>query len=99
MCVQGLKRYYALLLCDDGKLCLIKELDGRRKIAEKEFAWNWDTDYELRLEAAGSNLIACIDGNVVFEYSDTNRPLLTGSVALVCTEGRVDFRDVSIRGR
>ena len=58
-----------------------------------------DTDYELRLEAAGSNLIACIDGNVVFEYSDTNRPLLTGSVALVCTEGRVDFRDVSIRGR
>lgn len=99
VCVQGLKRYYALLLCDDGKLRLIKELDGRRKIAEKEFAWNWDTDYELRLEAAGSNLIACIDGNVVFEYSDTNRPLLTGSVALVCTEGRVDFRDVSIRGR
>ena len=98
-CVQGLKRYYALLLCDDGKLRLIKELDGRRKIAEKEFAWNWDTDYELRLEAAGSNLIACIDGNVVFEYSDTNRPLLTGSVALVCTEGRVDFRDVSVRGR
>ncbi len=99
VCVQGLKRYYALLLCDDGKLRLIKELDGRRKIAEKEFAWNWDTDYELRLEAAGSNLIACIDGNVVFEYSDTNRPLLTGSVALVCTEGRVDFRDVSVRGR
>ena len=99
VCVQGLKRYYALLLCDDGKLRLIKELDGRRKFAEKEFAWNWDTDYELRLEAAGSNLIACIDGNVVFEYSDTNRPLLTGSVALVCTEGRVDFRDVSVRGR
>ena len=99
VCVQGLKRYYAFLLCDDGKLRLIKELDGRRELAEKEFAWNWDTDYELRLKAAGSNLIACIDGNVVFEYSDTNRPLLTGSVALVCTEGRVDFRDVSVRGR
>ena len=99
VCVQGLKRYYALLLCDDGKLRLIKELDGRRELAEKEFAWNWDTDYELRLKAAGSNLVAFIDGDVVFEYSDTNRPLLTGSVALVCTEGRVDFRDVSVRGR
>ena len=99
VCVQGLKRYYALLLCDDGKLRLIKELDGRRELAEKEFAWNWDTDYELRLKAAGSNLVAFIDGDVVFEYLDTNRPLLTGSVALVCTEGRVDFRDVSVRGR
>ena len=99
VCVQGLKRYYALLLCDDGKVRLIKELDGRRELAEKEFAWNWDTDYELRLKAAGSNLVAFIDGDVVFEYLDTNRPLLTGSVALVCTEGRVDFRDVSVRGR
>ena len=99
VCVQGLKRYYALLLCDDGKARLIKELDGRTELAEKEFSWDWDTEHELRLEAAGSNLIACIGGNVVFEYSDTERPLLTGSVALVCAEGRVDFHSVSVGGR
>ena len=98
-CVQGLKRFYALLLCDDGTVRLIKELDGRTELAGKEFAWNWDTDYELRLEPAGSNLIACIDGDVVFEHSNTNCPLLAGSVALVCSEGRVDFRCVSVRGR
>ncbi len=99
VCVQGLKRFYALLLCDDGKARLIKELDGRTELAAKEFAWDWDTDYELNLEAAGSNLVACVGGDVVFEYSDTDRPLLTGSVALVCTEGRVDFQDVSVGGR
>ena len=99
VCVQGLKRYYALLLCDDAKVRLIKELDGRTELAEKEFAWDWDADHELRLEAAGSNMIAYIDGDVVFEYSDTDRPLLTGSVALVCTEGRVDFQGVSVGGR
>ena len=51
VCVQGLKRYYALLLCDDGKLRLIKELDGRRKIAEKEFAWK--LGYGLRTALGG----------------------------------------------
>ena len=98
VCVQGLKRYYALLLCDDGRVRLIKELDGRTELAAKEFAWDWDTDYQLRLETAGESLVASIDGDVVFEHSDTDLPLLSGSVALVCTEGRVDFRDVSVGG-
>ncbi len=98
VCVQGLKRYYALLLCDDGRVRLIKELDGRTELAAKEFAWDWDTDYQLRLETAGGSLVASIDGDVVFEHSDTDLPLLSGSVALVCAEGRVDFRDVSVGG-
>ena len=99
VCVQGLKRFYALLLCDDAKVRLIKELNGRTVLASKEFAWDWDTDHELRLEAADSSLIARVGGDVVFEYLDVDRPLLTGSVALVCTEGRVDFQDVSVIGR
>lgn len=34
---------------------------------------------------------------VVFEYNDLDRPLLSGSIALVCEEGRVDFGQVSIK--
>ena len=98
MCSRS-QAIYALVLCDDGKARLIKELDGRTELAAKEFAWDWDMDYEMSLETVGENLVARIDGDVVFEYSDTDRPLSTGSVALVCTEGRVDFQDVSVGGR
>ncbi len=37
--VQGLRRYYAILLCDDGKARLIKALDGDNVLAEVDFPW------------------------------------------------------------
>lgn len=95
-CVQGLKRYYALVLCRDQKLRLIKELDGCTVLAEKDFAWDFDQDYQMSLQTQANTLVAKVDGNVVFECADTDRPLLSGSVALVCEEGRVDFGHIAI---
>ncbi len=83
----------------DGVVRLIKELDGRTVLAEKDFVCNWDTDYPLCLEVTDATLIASVNGDVVFEHTDTDRPLLSGSVALVCSGGRVDFGTVSVRGR
>jgi len=71
----------------------------RTVLAEKDLALNWDTDYPLCLEIADATLIASVNGNVVFEHTDADRPLLSGSVALVCTPGRVDFGMVSVQGR
>lgn len=96
VCTQGLKRYYALLVCNDGKLRLIKELDGRKILAEKDISCVWDIDYNLMLKTQGSKLTAFIDNKVAFEYDDTDRPLLSGSVALVCEEGRVEFGNMSV---
>jgi len=96
VCVQGLKRYYALLLCNDQKLRLIKELDGRLVLLEKDYAYELDQNYQLSLQTKESTIIAKINGAVVFEYNDVNRPLLSGSVALVCEEGRVDFGQASV---
>ena len=97
VCVQGLKRYYALLLCNDQKLRLIKELDGRAVLVEKDFAWELDQDYQMSLQTRGSALVAKVNGKTVFEYTDTDRPFLSGSVALVCEEGRVHFSHVAIQ--
>jgi ADP-ribosylglycohydrolase len=97
VCVQGLKRYYALLLCKDQKLCLIKELDGRSVLLEKDFSYELDHNYQMSLQTKDSMLIAKINGEVVFEYNELDRPLLSGSIALVCEEGRVDFGQVSIK--
>jgi len=97
VCVQGLKRYYALLLCNDQKLRLIKELDGRAVLAEKDFAWELDQDYQMSLQTQGSKLIAKINGEAAFECTDSERPLLSGSVAMVCEEGRVQFGRVSVK--
>jgi ADP-ribosylglycohydrolase len=96
VCVQGLKRYYAVLLKDQ-KLCLIKELDGRSVLLEKDFSYELDQNYQMSLKTNGSMLAAKINGEVVFEYNDLERPLLSGSIALVCEEGRVDFGQVSIK--
>jgi len=34
---QGMRRYYALLLCDDNKVRLVKALDGDQIMAEADF--------------------------------------------------------------
>jgi ADP-ribosylglycohydrolase len=97
VCVQGLKRYYALLLCNDQKIRLIKELDGRAVLAEKDFAWELDHDCQLSLQTQGSKLIAKVNGEIALECTDSDGPLLSGSTALVCEEGRVLFGRVSVK--
>ena len=97
VCVQGLKRYYALLLCNDQKLRLIKELDGSAVLAEMDFSWELDQDYQMSLQTQGSVLVGRVNGETVLECTDADRPLLSGSVALVCEEGRVNFGHVAVQ--
>jgi hypothetical protein len=88
--VQGMRRYYALLLGDGGKVRLIKALDGDAVLAETDFSWQFDVTYELSLEVKGNRLRASIDGKDLFEVEDGNRPLVGGAVAFVCEEGRME---------
>jgi ADP-ribosylglycohydrolase len=95
-CVQGTRRYVALLLCDDGCVRLVKALDGRRVLAEAPFAWTLDAAYDLRLETRGDRLLAFVDGRLLFDVHDSDGPLLSGAVALVIDSGRLDCDGVSI---
>ena len=95
--VQGMRRYYALLLCSDFKARLVKALDGNTVLAEADFAWEFGGTYDLSLEVVGTRLRAWIDGQQLFEVADTDRPLTGGGVALICEEGRTATETVTVR--
>jgi ADP-ribosylglycohydrolase len=95
--VQGLRRYYALLLCHGGSVRLIKVLDGERVLAQSAFAWTFGGSYELSLLVAGTRIQAWIDGDPLFDLDDTDQPLRDGAIALVATEGRLSVDAVTVR--
>ena len=100
--VQGMRRYYALLLCNDGvggrpTARLVKALDGDMVLAEVGFAWEYDETHELSLEVVGTCLRAWIDREELFALDDADRSLTSGAVALVCEEGRTATQVVRVQ--
>jgi len=95
--VQGMRRYYALLLCAGGTARLIKVLDGDTPLAEAALAWSLGERYALQLQVVGQRIQAWIDDRLLFDVQDTDRPLEGGGVALVCTEGRIATDAVIVR--
>jgi hypothetical protein len=95
--VQGMRRYYALLLTDPSKARLVKVLEREVVLAEADFEWEYYGAYTVALEAEGSRLRGWIDDRLIFDVEDAQRPLLGGGVALVATEGCFSCDDVSVR--
>jgi len=95
--VGGLRRYYALLLCDDGRARLVKTLDGDTVLGEIAFPWDVRRPYQLSLSVTHDRIEASIDGTQVFDVVDRERPLLTGGVGLICEEGCLASEAVSVR--
>ncbi len=85
--VQGLRRYYALLLCRDGVARLVKALDGQTVLAETDFGWEFGSTHTLRLQCQGQRLHAWVDDAPLFDVQDADHPLTGGAVALICQEG------------
>ncbi|HEV2065374.1 MAG TPA: ADP-ribosylglycohydrolase family protein, partial [Thermomicrobiales bacterium] len=95
--VGGLCRYYALLLCDDGKARLIKALDGETVLGESDFPWDVRRPYLLAIAVMHDRIEASIDGTPVFDVLDGDRPLLTGGIGLICEEGCLASEAVTVR--
>jgi len=91
-----MRRYYALLLRPGNRACLVKALDGETVLAETEFAWDFDESHDLKLAVDGRQLRAWIDGRLLFEVEDADRPLDGGAVAVICEEGTVECGDVFV---
>jgi hypothetical protein len=94
--VQGLQRYYALLLCDDMRLRLVKLPGWRAVLAEAGYEWRGEDSYRLTLQAQGRQLRAWIDGQVVLEAEDEDDQLYGGGVGLVCEEGCISTREIRV---
>jgi len=94
--VGGLRRYYALLLCHDGMLQLVKARDSVSVLAQAPQAWQAGKKYPLTLRVSGRHLTALVDGKVLLEVDDRDQPLERGGMALVVDEGRAFFGPVAI---
>jgi ADP-ribosylglycohydrolase len=95
--VQGMRRYYALLLCNDDAVRLVKALDGTTILAEEAFDWAFGETHQLSLEVVGTHLKASVDGAAILEVDDHDRPLTGGGVALICEEGRTATQSVRVQ--
>ncbi len=95
--VQGMRRYYALVLRPGPKACLVKALDGESILAETDFPWEFDGFYDLRLEVVGTRLRGWIDGRLILEAEDNDYPLDGGAVALLCDTGTIEAGDVMVQ--
>jgi hypothetical protein len=95
--VQGLERYYGLLLSNQNTIKLIKRLDGEILLAEKTLDWKLDQPYDLRMTVKGNQVLAAVDGELIFRVEDVDQPLSSGGIALVCEEGRIGTDEVWVR--
>ena len=99
--VQGMQRYYAILLCrsTDGRglARLVRALDGDTVLAEVDFPWEFGESHTLKLRVAGDRVQGFVnDMNApLFEASDGK--LAGGGIALVVEEGRVMTDEVVVR--
>jgi ADP-ribosylglycohydrolase len=94
--VQGMKRYYAFLLCRDGKARLVRALDGDTVLAETDFPWQFGASYPLSFQVNGKLLRAGIGDTLLFTVQDADRPLTGGAIAVVCEEGRAAIDNIRV---
>jgi len=95
--VQGLERFYALLLSNRNTIKLIKRLDGEIVLFEQPFAWEFGQAYHLQITVKSNQIFGSVDGALSFKVEDSDHPLSSGSIALVCEEGRIGANEISVQ--
>ena len=94
--VQGLTRYYALVLGPNQALRLARNYDGVQALAEVPFRWSWSERYHFKLEVNRKTIAGSINGNELIRYDDPDALLLDGGIALVCEEGLTMTDEVKV---
>jgi ADP-ribosylglycohydrolase len=93
--VQGLRRYYGLLLCADGRLRLVKALDGMTELANIAYEWEPGTTYRLSLQVVDTALQAWVNDRLL-EVAELDGDLSGGGIALICEEGYMNASEVAV---
>jgi ADP-ribosylglycohydrolase len=86
--VQGLRRFYAVLLERPDKLLLVRVRDGARSLlAEASFAWSFEKPYKFIVEADGRRISGTVDGVHLEARDDTEEALIEGGAAIIIQGG------------
>jgi ADP-ribosylglycohydrolase len=96
--VQGMTRYYALLLGNDRITRLVKMDDTETVLAEAPFDWDVFTPYTLSIVVNGSEITGSVVGGPTLTASDPGSRLTGGGVGLVIENGTLTCEAVSVRG-
>jgi hypothetical protein len=97
--VQGLTRYYALVLGPNRALRLLRNYDSVEVLAEVPFAWHWHQRYHFNLQVVGTLVCGSVNGNELIRYNDPDTALRDGGIALICEEGLIMTDEVSVTAR
>ena len=93
--VQGLRRYYALLL-DHESARIVRVLDGETTLAQCQRGWSVEQEYALSLKVEGNQLSAFVDGELILAAHDPDHALDGGGIALIAQTGLIYFDEVSV---
>jgi ADP-ribosylglycohydrolase len=95
--VQGLRRYYAILLIRPNLLRVVKIYDGVAAIlAETAFDWAFETPYQFEIEVEGRRIGCKIGATELRAHDDDPRALDDGGIALVVCEGASSSNDIRV---
>jgi len=93
--VQGMRRYYGLLISQDQQIRLVKVVNDQTVLASADFEWAFGDTVELSLSVDGDKLIGMVNGKLVLEAEDS--ALASGGIALVSEEGRTATNVVRVK--
>ena len=92
--VQGLRRFYALLVTEDKKVQLVRYFDQESVLAEAPFDWSLGETLNMTLNVKDDKITAFINDAKLLEASDTM--LDAGAVGLIVEEGRTGTHRVQV---
>lgn len=85
--VQGLQRYYAFVFGDVGEIRLDKFFYGRKSIARVSYPWKPFQAYEVAVEVEEDRLRLYMNGELILQATDHDRPIREGAFAFVVESG------------
>jgi hypothetical protein len=95
--VQGLRRFYAVLLERPDKLRLVRVRDGETTLlAETAFHWSFEKPYQFVVEAGGRRILAAVDGVRLAARDDSDEALADGGAAMIIRGGAVSTDEMVV---
>jgi hypothetical protein len=95
--VQGLRRFYAVLLVRPNVLRLVRVRDGERNVlAEAPFEWSFERPYRFIIETVGSTIEAAVDGVRLRARDDSEQAIADGGVALIIEGGAASSDEILV---
>ena len=94
--VQGLNRYYGLVINASNKLQLIKVINEPKVLKEIDFDLEYYKNYKLSLKVEDNKLSGYLDNKVVLEFTDSSDVLENGAMGLIVEDGTMVTDEVIV---